>query len=249
MPVVDEDSSISVALNARAKQNSDISWTPIGDFVTNNGTLLPGETVRGIPYSSVKELEKFVGQYVSFYTFMTAVNNPKSVLYTENVKDPPYHGKNCASYYGTVCSMAVNYVLGLPYSYPTSSYKNLDCFYLVSPQEIDVAEPGDILLQDGKHVVMILDLINTRSGVKYINILESSAGSGTRVDSYTRRELLSRWERDGWELLRYRDLDKLPEVDAMVFNAYPYDTPFNSPMCCSRGDRATFREGEDIVLI
>ena len=246
--VLELDSPVVKELKSRVAQITDISWTPKGEIPSNAGSYTFGYPMKGIPYSSVKEEEKFVGQYVSFYTFKTAVANPKSVLYTENVREAPYHGTNCSSYYGTVCSMAVNYALGLPYSFTTSSYKNLSCFYMVEPQAIDVAEPGDILLQESKHVVMIIDIKKTRDRISLINILESSGGSGTRIDSYTLEDLQTRWNRDGWELLRYRDLDKLTEVDAMSFNNYPYDTPFISPMCCSRGDRACFREGEEIVL-
>ena len=241
-------SSVGQALHKRAEQIAEIQWTPSREMPTQGGFYQEGKTIKGIPYSSVKEMEKFVGQYVSFYTFMTAVSNPKSVLYTENVKEPPYHGTNCSTFYGTVCSMAVNYVLGLPYSYTTSTYKNLPCFEMVNPQSIDAALPGDILLQDKKHVVLILDVFKRDERVSGISILESYGGGGTHIYRYTRESIAARWQRDGWELLRYKDLDKITEIESMAFNDYPYNTPYTSPICCSRGDRASFAAGETIVL-
>ena len=109
-----DNNTVNGALLRRADQITKLCWTPLAQVPTQGGYFNQGRTVKGVPYSSVKEMEKFVGQYVSFYTFMTAVSNPKSVLYTENVKEPPYHGTNCSTFYGTVCSIAVNYVLGLP---------------------------------------------------------------------------------------------------------------------------------------
>ena len=246
-PLPDSNAVMDILMK-RADQITKLHWTPLAQVPTQGGYFSQGRVVIGIPYSSVKEKEMFVGQYVSCYTFMTAVSNPKSVLYTENVKEPPYHGTNCSTFYGTVCSMAVNYVLGLPYSYTTSNYKNLPCFEMVNPQDIEYAQPGDILLQDKKHVVIILDIARTKDDVGIVSILESSGGKGTRVDTYTKKKLLERWERDGWELLRYKGLDKIAEIESMRFNDYPYDTPFNSPLCCSRGDRAAFAVGEKVVL-
>ena len=103
----------------KAKQLSNIQWTPLADIPANDGYVFAnGTTYTGMPYSSVKECMKFVGKDVSFRTFMTAVHNPYSLLYTENVSAEnsqsgygfEYHGENCASYYGDVCSSLDGYV-------------------------------------------------------------------------------------------------------------------------------------------
>jgi len=235
-------------LSYRASQIAEIRWTPKAEVPTQGGVYAEGKEVVGLPYSSVKEKEKFLGQYVSLYTFMTAVANPKSVLYTENVLLPPYHGTNCSTYYGTVCSMAVNYVLGLPYPYTTHNYKNLDCFSLVKPPAVETLRSGDLLLQDKKHVVMVLDITEKDGVVEKVSILESSGGSGTRIRAYTVPQLMDRWKRDGWEILRYKHLEELSGCTSMSYNDYPYNSRFNSPLCCSLGDRACYREGEAVVL-
>ena len=74
----------------------------------------------GIPYSEAGEYTKYVGMHVSLKTYLTAVLNKRSVLYTENIQSNSseskygltYHGLAGLSgtYYGTVCSGLTAYV-------------------------------------------------------------------------------------------------------------------------------------------
>lgn len=66
----------------------------------------------GIPYSSATQDQKYVGLNVSLYTFLSAVNNPYSLLYTETIKNGTgsrsawnrhYTADNASAYYGLVC--------------------------------------------------------------------------------------------------------------------------------------------------
>ena len=76
----------------------------------------------GIPYSEAGEYTKYVGMHVSLKTYLTAVLNKRSVLYTENIQSNSseskygltYHGLSGLSgtYYGTVCSGLTAYVHG-----------------------------------------------------------------------------------------------------------------------------------------
>lgn len=80
---------------------------------------------RGVPYTEANEYSKFVGEQVSFRTFMTSLLNKRSVIYTEkigaNAAGPVqskygigYHGMYQASsaYYGTVCTGFTSYLIG-----------------------------------------------------------------------------------------------------------------------------------------
>ena len=112
----------------------------------------------GIPYTSVKENDKYVGFDVSIYTFMTAVNNPFSLLYTEITRGDysrsawgnTYYGINCATYYGITCSELTSMLSGLPTGYSTDMqswlYKNGNKLAKVYPQEYEYLQPGDILV-------------------------------------------------------------------------------------------------------
>jgi hypothetical protein len=62
-----------------------------------------------VPYSSVRSEGRYIGFDIGLRTFLAAVENPQSVLYTENLT-----GKvsNAAAYYGSVCSAYTSYALG-----------------------------------------------------------------------------------------------------------------------------------------
>jgi hypothetical protein len=81
---------------------------------------------RGLPYTEANEYSKFVGEQVSFRTFMTSLLNKRSVIYTEKIGANAggsvqskygigYHGMYQASsaYYGTVCTGFTSYLIGL----------------------------------------------------------------------------------------------------------------------------------------
>lgn len=107
---------------------TDLQFIPSDTLYANKRkTYCPNISYKGLVYSSVLETNTFVGIDVSFHTFMTALRNPKSVLYTENINRPPYHGDlmGKGAYYGTVCSGFVSYALGLRYIKPLTTFRNL----------------------------------------------------------------------------------------------------------------------------
>ena len=118
------------AVLQRAKKITTIAWTPLSSIYSHklNGYFEANHLYEEIPYSSVKQLDKFVGLEVSFETFVSAVNNPYSVLYTENVGASPYYGRNCSVYYGSVCSATVNYALNIKLPITTSMYRTSGLF-------------------------------------------------------------------------------------------------------------------------
>ena len=107
----------------RAYQLADLQWTPQGGIVpgvvSQSGKFSvisheDGVTYQGVPYSGTTATDTYLGMNVSLESFLTALKNPNSVLYTENL-----HSTNskAASYYGTVCSKFVQYALDIPGSY------------------------------------------------------------------------------------------------------------------------------------
>ncbi len=67
-------------------------------------TWLP---LKGMIYSSVRRVGKYVGFNISLETFVSAITNPNSVVYTKPIKGT---GQNVHNYYGTVCACFVSYV-------------------------------------------------------------------------------------------------------------------------------------------
>lgn len=245
---LDRDHPAIALMRKRAYQLATIKWTPVEDIFE---TRKKGNTISGIPYSSVKELDKFVGQEVSFHTFMTAVHNPRSVLYTEDVGHSPYNGTNCKLYYGTVCSMAVNYALGIERPYWTNLYSHHPAFQQVSQQFFEYCAPGDIIWTEA-HVVLITDVVRNSTGdIESIEILESG-GRPTGIYKYSLEEAKGRWKTGEFTLYRYKllseSLDYLPNQYVPVFDENVEVVSYNDDLCLNRGDQACFHEGEDVRI-
>ena len=98
----------------RAKQMAEVEYTPVKRlpivekclnsdgtqrYIENHSPV--GFPIRGMIYSSVRRNEKYLGFNVSLETFITAVSNPNSVVYTRPIKGTGQHVHN---YYGIVCS-------------------------------------------------------------------------------------------------------------------------------------------------
>lgn len=238
-------------MRKRAELIGNIKWTPVNDVPKRNGVFHQGKEVSGIPYSSVKELDKFVGQEVSFYTFLSAVNNPRSVLYTENAGMPPYNGTNCATYYGSVCSMTVNFALGLGRPYETIMYGSLPCIKKVAKQDLNHAAPGDIVYINSRHVFLITDIIkNSDDSIINVNILEC-AGNSAFIKSYSKQKFQTRLDSCSYVLYRYTDLYKL---DAELVDGFLTETALNTSieaksLCLNRGDKVSYSDDEDTIVI
>ena len=259
--VADPDDTTSVFLDwnhpaleqmrRRAETIGSIRWTPKREVSKRTGVFPQSVEVTGIPYSSVKELDKFVGQEVSFFTFLSAVNNPRSVLYTENVGLPPYHGKNCAAYYGSVCSMAVDYALGLDRPYTTCMYGTLPFIKRVAEQDIEHAAPGDIVYINSKHVFLITNIIKDNDdNILYVDILEC-AGNGAFNRRYTKQRFQKRLDNCEYVIYRYMDLQKLA-IEPSPFpglESYMSTSMTNNELSLSRGDRVTYSKDEGEVIM
>lgn len=250
-PVVPEDHLAIACMVKKAHQIADIEWQPLRSIPSLSDNWIPaGTQMQGIPYSSVKEKDKFVGQEVSFYTFMSAVQNPRSVLYTEDVKKFPYHGANCGMYYGTVCSMAVNYALGIERPVESKMYEYLPYIARVKYQNLDELYAGDILWSEG-HVVLIIGIDRDKGGLPdSFSILESSGK--TRIKSLSREAFKIRWEEVGWVAYRYLKLAENVKYEPLPFVKNPGDPEvsynYNYDLCTSRGDYACFLYGEEVTI-
>ena len=177
-------------LNAykKAHQLLDVEWTALAD-IPSDTALAPIEpkTHKGLPYSSVKELCKFVPFFVSLRTFMTAAHNPYSLLYTEDVSAEgsrsaygfEYHGVNgVATYYGMVCSLFVLSALGFKEYYSTYELEYL-CKKGILEKVYDQSGYGvqlmDIVFYRG-HGMLITDIYRDERGVPTRIFVSESGG-------------------------------------------------------------------------
>jgi len=125
---------------------SQVKWTPVAGSMPKRrgGYFEEGAEYTGVPYSSVNTVGRCIGFDIYLKTFLAAVENPQSVLYTEGLRGKV---RNAAAYYGMVCSTFTSY--GLQCAFPYRSSHHDPAFrngvVLVDPQSAQAAEPGDII--------------------------------------------------------------------------------------------------------
>lgn len=281
----------------KAKEFSLIQWRAkedipyLGDssnvvYGETGGAFARGNTITGIPYSSVKETDKFVGTNVSIHTFMTAANNPFSLLYTENVSEDnsnsawglAYHGTNCATYYGTVCSEFTSYCAGWPVAYATAMhdwlYKRALKAVRLYNQTEDNLKVGDILVSHRKttlkayHTRIVINIERDGNGHFFAMTIAHSTGSHVRTQRVTRMGLDnavviayrpmelykgSDYEDSAAEFIDADQLSKLVydgsgSADIAELEAAQLPYEYNNEICTFAGDKACFAEGDLIVL-
>ena len=160
----------------RAQQFTNIIWESQSNIPSLTANAYNKGKHQGMPYSLANEYNKYIGFDVSIKTFMTAVHNKHSLLYTENISSSKskssygikYQGNSsyCAPYMGTVCSFFVSYVLGQNIPYHVYEYGAIEKFGLIEKiedQTINGIQVMDVILETG-HVSIITNINRTTSG-------------------------------------------------------------------------------------
>ena len=261
----------------KALQFSTVNWTPLSpvpyrhETSGDSGYYPAGTQVTGVPYSSVKECNKFIGIDVTLHTFMTAVNNKYSLLYTENVNSErsasawgkTYHGTNCATYYGTVCSEFSSYVTGYKVPYGTNNYDWLADYALKAvrlvKQDKDYLKIGDIIVRysaatgNSLHCVVVIGIKRNANGnVVSYTIAEST---GMKVQTSTKTWDLNT-KIDNYIYIAYRSLELYTNVNyepsqyvaLQDYGETPQQVSYNNDICCFAGDRASFSMNNLIAI-
>ena len=238
----------------KAHQMTDLEFVPADTIVANKSkTYQPNKKYKGLVYSSVQETSTFVGFDVSFHTFMTALNNPRSVLYTEHLDQYPYHSSHVATYYGTVCSAFVTYALGLKAYHTTYDVPEAKSMMLVEDQSAKGIQLADVLWQKG-HVALVTGIRRNKltGEIDWIEISEAwRSGCRRRVENGEAafNDMLKKGE---WKIYRYKELEKngyTPETDFVAVDDEKR-TPFqyNNAICPNKGDKSCYITGETVVL-
>ena len=216
-PALPENQGVRNAI-LRAYSLTDVEWTPLEDVpgvkkIDGEFTVIyfkAGVTYKGIPYSGVTANDCYVGLNVSLESFLSALKNTKSVLYTENL-----HSTNskAATYFGTVCSKFAQYALDVPGSYNTNNVANIpgmDTVALPGKYTVDQIKLGDVILDVVNHTALCTGILyDTEGNVAFIEVSEA-------VLPLTRRQLWSVEEFyehfASYRLCRYRHIDSTPAV-------------------------------------
>ena len=248
---VDEETYLG-AINAvkKAYQLTDITFIPLHPIAYNIGTYQANANCKGMIYSSVKEIGTYVGPNVSFHTFMTAIHNPRSKIYTERVDKSPYNGTNCRSYYGTVCSGLVSFALDVAYG--SYDFVVSDEMEELDYSDIDSFHIGDVFWKSD-HVALITDVVRNYDGdVVYLEISEA-VQNGCKRYTVSRFSFLNSYFRSFQKAFRYKYLERntsytsVPEF-VPVFDEEAVPFVYNDDICVDKGDQSCYFVGEDVIL-
>ena len=253
-PMTGEDSIGACNAVRKAHQMTDLPIYPLRTlYAHKNKTYEAGVEEKGLIYSSTKEINTSVGQDVSFHTFMTALHNPRSLLYTERIDLPPYHGKNCRAYYGTVCSGLVTYALGFKITQRSADIPVADYMELVNDQSATGVRIADVLWKKG-HVMLVTAVEYKPNGrIGKIEYCESVNPGARRVVVENGKAFNKLLKDRKLKIYRYKELYK--NTDYKPLNEFvavdgEQKVPFvyNDDICTSKGDKACYITGEKVVL-
>ena len=238
----------------KAHQMTDLEFVPLSAIIANHKkTYQANKKYKGLIYSSVKETNTFVGLDVSFHTFMTALHNPRSVLYTIDVGKAPYHGKNAGAYYGAVCSSFVSYALGFDINQKSYDIPDASFMMLVEDQSVKGIRLADVLWKKG-HVALITGIRRKKDSGEIVKIEISEASvKGCRRREKDSEEDFNAMLREGeWKIYRYKNLEKNQYKPLTEFVAVEGERKstfqYNDEICPNKGDKSCYITGEDVVL-
>lgn len=198
---------------AGARQMAYGKWKPIKRLISQFDDDSAGDVnftaekeVMGFPYSSARGANKYLGAGVMPYTFLTAVRNPRSVLYTRH-----YTYNNACLYYGIVCSNLVGWALKFGVNHTCAHLRNL-------PERIDLGwnelHPGDYIVND-HHTIMITDVVRDEYG-RIVSVEDIQSGTpnvyvGTHHwPKYKDDSIANGYKPYRWPKVHATEYDKLP---------------------------------------
>lgn len=228
---------------ASAKQCSQIKYTPVSVLPSQAGDFPANTEITGLPYSSARANDKMIGNHVSIHTFLSAVQNPKSVLYTRKLTT-----KNAKTYYGMVCSAFVDYCYKIEPNFTCATYPNWDGLTEIQYSEIEI---GDVLT-NGKHVILITDIERDESG-EITRITRTEGRKPTvRTTDLSWDSFVKKYETGKYKAYRCNDIENT------AYEQLPYVCGYEDEMLADKisfpdimsefGDKAAFMAGETTVI-
>lgn len=239
---------------ARARQMTELTWTVVRDTmpgfrrtVTGERELFfyqPGEVYRGIPYSSVWESGDYVGSAISLGAFVSALQNPNSVLYTENLWNRTGEPK-AVTRYGSVCSKFAAYVLGIDASYNCQHFHCIDGMRKIADHGCyspEVLMRCDILLNPKAHTAVVTDILSDDDGnIVYIEVSEETTKPHMRRQNWEPEAFFAHFAQ--YDVYRYDRLDSVPYEKSAFVNVFDEDAPLDDrkyDVLNRRGDGTNF---------
>ena len=201
----------------------------------------------GVPYSSVRIPRKFIGFNVSLETYISALANPKSVLYTRNLTG---RGERMSSWYGAVCSSFVSFSLNLPSPRVCRNWHKYGDMTEVTNFTAQDLQLCDILCSPG-HVGIVTAVGRSGSGEAVMITVSECCPPKVIETEFTAGEVLRCWP-EKYRLFRYDHIDSVPyEPSPYVHQEGDPDLPVppvNRTLLPDYGDKANYCAGEAVEL-
>lgn len=259
-PDVPKNEGVKNAL-LRARQLAEIRWTPVGTYpVVYPAGMIGGPTLKGFfkayrpqtgaGYSAVGYTnEKYIGVNVSIHTYMTAIANPNSVLYTQNQHEC---GRLSAAFYGTVCSEFASFVLGFPFHIDCPQFSKMEEMEHIDATALENLQLCDLLNEPKTHTAVITGIDRDENGkVVSITVTESTLPKVTET-VFLPEEFIGYWLKGGYEVLRYKKLHTVtytPDPWVQLEGDPAAERPVPNPIILpDYGDKANYRLGETVKL-
>lgn len=233
-----------------------IKWTAKGSIPNASGMAYytNGTTYTGLPYSSTRQIDKYVGYDVSLRTFLSAANNPYSLLYTENINGShsnsawgkTYLANEAGPYMGIQCSLFVSYIVGLPIYWLTHQYtysEKMGYIRKIGRPFADDMQEFDIILKLSGHDLVVTKITRDDSGVISSIEVSDSISPVPQTTIYTMATFDTQFSSD--EYCHYR-VNRLPDI--MQYAEDVSDISYNNDICTIGGNYAAFRKGDTIAL-
>jgi hypothetical protein len=243
----------------RARALSQIQWTPVADTMPSRrgGYFEKGKQYTGAPYSSVRSVGRYIGFDISVRTFLAAVENPHSVLYTENLRGEV---PNAAPYYGTVCSAFTSYALqcGIWEVSRRHGPEISQGIAQVQPQSASTVQVGDVIYTPhttetgGSHVEIVTEVNRDANGQTTAVRVEESTSPTVKTTLYTVAKFDAHLASRNKRLFRIQNLDTWRadnRADSLRFPNYQADsaTPsINRALVLDLGDWVPYQEGQPV---
>ena len=244
----------------RAKQLAELRWTPVKPFPviyrkgngpeTYNAYFSPFLPQTGLNYSAVGfDNEKYLGVNVTIETFMTALSNPRSRLYTTPIFEKH---RLSAAFYGTVCSEFGSYVLGFPFQIDCGQLSVMEEMEHIDPSLLENLQLCDLLNEPKSHTALITGIDRDENGkVVSVTVTESTPPQ-IRTKTFLPHEFVGYWLKNGYEVLRYKKLDQVtytPNPWVHLEGDPELECPVPNPVIMpDYGDKANYRLGETVTL-
>ncbi len=238
----------------RARIMSRLKWTPVADGMPmkGKGDFKKGVEYTGVPYSSAKYEGRYIGFDISLKTFLAAVQNPHSVVYTENLSGKV---KNAACYYGKVCSSFTSYALGCGIWFRSTHHvpPHREGVVLVESQSAEGAKVGDVIYtftKTGCHVELVTAITRDDDGsVTHVRVEESSPPT-TKNTNRSTKKFNSHIRPKNRNLYRITDSDAWHGknlAESLLLPNYEEDSTkpvINRVLLLDRGDWVPYQKGQ-----